>query len=339
MSWALQPNGCEAKEGFVMRALTACILFLVIAYSALAQSTPNVWVYRPDTDNSGLPLTLYIDGHKLATMAKGQFFGVQVPVGEHAFSWTSAPRAVPVVVPIGAEAYLEVRFESAQPFLAVTRQPVEKAIAAMNDLRPVDADSVFDFGVIVPAQTFTAPAKPAPAAVVNAPQPRPVRPAVEKHSVSPSPAPDPLVPQPIVSANAPAAKLADIHKIYIDDLGKQEGADLVREKIQLRLTQDGHFMVVEKPELADAVLTGEAGVKRGRSTSSYGDANGLFSSGSTSSRPHGVLHLVDTQTNETVWTFEYKQGLFAIRGSASGRIADQVVDKLIKDATAQAKKK
>src|SRR5262245_18570315 len=122
-----------------MRTLTVCILVLVIAYSALAQSTPTVWVYRADTDHSGLSLTLYMDGHKLATLAEGQFFGVRVPVGQHAFSWTSAPSAAPVVVPIGAQAYLEVRFGSAQPFLAVTQQPVEKAIAMMDGLRPVDA--------------------------------------------------------------------------------------------------------------------------------------------------------------------------------------------------------
>jgi hypothetical protein len=336
MSWLYNRLDYEAKEGFV-RALTVSVLVLVIAYSALAQGTPiTVWVYRPDTDNSSLPLTLYMDGHKLAAMGTGQFFGVRVPVGSHAFSWTSVPSAAPAVVPIGAQAYLEVTFGSAQPFLAVTQQPVEKAIAAMNDLRPVDAASVFDFGVIVPAQTVTAPAKAAPAAVVKAPQPRLVKPAVEEHSVLSSPAQAPPVP---ASANVPAAKLANIQKIYIDELGKQEGSDVVRERIQQRLLKDGHFMVVEKPELADAVLTGELGTKRVQSGPAYGDANGLLSSGGTSSQPHGVLRLVATQTDETVWTFEYKPRFLAIRGSASGRIADQVVDKLIKDATAQTKKK
>jgi hypothetical protein len=162
----------EAKEGF-MRALTVCVLVVVMAYSAFAQSTPTVWVYRPDTDNSGMPLTLYMDDHKLATIANGQVFGIRVPEGSHAFSWTSIPSATPVVVPIGARAYLEVRFGTAHPFLAVTQQEVEKAITAMDGLRQMDAAAVFDFGVIVPAQTLTAPAKTAPAAVVNAQQPRP----------------------------------------------------------------------------------------------------------------------------------------------------------------------
>jgi hypothetical protein len=314
----------EAKEGFV-RALTV-VLVLAIAYGAFAQSTPStVWVYRPDTDNSGLPLTLYMDGHKLATLGKGQFFGVRVPVGSHAFNWTSVPSAAPVVVLIDAQAYLEVRFGSTQPFLAVTQQPLEKAIAVMNGLRPVDAATVFDAGVIVLPQALTAPAKPA-AEPVNALQPRPVKTAVEEHSVSPSTAPAPHVPQPIASANAPAAKLANIHKIYIDDLGKGEGSDLVREKIRLRLTRDGHFMVVETSELADAVLTGDVGV------------NVIYSStGTTSFQPHGVLLLVATEINETVWTFEYKHGFFA--GGSAASIADQLADKLMKDAVSQAKKK
>jgi hypothetical protein len=337
MSGAYNRLDYEAKEGFV-RALTVCVLVLVIAYSAVAQSTPTVWVYRPDTDNSGLPLTLYMDGHKLATIGKGQFFGILVPVGSHAFSWTSAPSAAPVVVPIGAQAYLEVRFGTAQPFFAVTQQEVAKAMAAMDGLRPVDAAAVFDFGVIVPAQTLTAPAKTAPAAVVNAPHPRAVKTAVEEHSVSPSPAPAPPVPERIASANVPAAKLADIHNIYVDELGKGEGSDVVREKIRQRLLKGGHFMVVDKPELADALLTGEAGTKRIQSGPAYGDANGFFSSGGISSQPHGVLRLVATQTDETVWTFEYKPGFFSFGGNAA-HMADHVVDKLIKDARTRTKKK
>jgi hypothetical protein len=307
-----------------------------MAYSAFAQSTPTVWVYRPDTDNSGMPLTLYMDDHKLATIANGQVFGIRVPEGSHAFSWTSIPSATPVVVPIGAQAYLEVRFGTAHPFLAVTQQEVEKAITAMDGLRPVDAAAVFDFGVIVPAQTLTAPAKTAPAAVVNAQQPRPVKTAVEEHSVSPSPASASPVPQPVAPANAPTARLANIQKIYIDDLGNEDGSDVVRERIQLRLLKYGHFMVVDKPELAEGVLTGEAAVKRIHP--SFGVANGLFSRGGTSSRSNGVLRLVATQTNETVWTFEYKPGFFSFGGSAA-HMADQVVDKLMKDAVSQAKKK
>lgn len=310
-----------------MRALTVCVFVIVIAYSAFAQSTPTVWVYRPDTDNSGLPLTLYMDGHKLATMAKGQFFGVRVPVGSHAFSWTSSPSAAPVVVPVGAQAYLEVRFGTALPFLAITQPELEKAIVVMNGLRPVDAATVFDAGVIVPTQGPSLPAKAPPAAVVTVVQPQLVKTALEEHSPSPSLAPAPPLPEPIASANVPATKLANIQKIYVDDLGKGEGSDLVREKIQQRLLKDGHFMVVEKPELSEAVLTGAAGVKLTTS-----------SSGATSSQTHGVLHLVAMQTNETVWTFEYKPKFFSFGGSPA-HMADQVADKLMKDAVSQAKKK
>jgi hypothetical protein len=136
------------------------------------------------------------------------------------------------------------------------------------------------------------------------------------------------VAQPIASGNAPVAKFADIRNIYIDDLGKGEGTDGVREKIRLRLVKDGHFMVVEKPELADAVLTGTAGVNVVNN-----------SIGTTSFEPHAVLRLVAAETEEAVWSFEYKPGFSASRGSAESRMADQVVDKLMKDAMPRAKKK
>ena len=119
-------------------------------------------------------------------------------------------------------------------------------------------------------------------------------------------------------------KFTHIHKIYIADLGREEGADLVREKIRVRLMKSGRFSVVERPESADAVLTGVAGVVR-----SYDD------DGSTSFAGMGVLRLVDLKTDETIWVFEYKRG-FGF-GSASNRVADKGVEKLLKDATPSAK--
>src|SRR5689334_16009869 len=55
--------------------------------------------------------------------------------------------------------------------------------------------------------------------------------------------------------------LKTIKKIYIAELGKQPESDLIREKIRLRLMKSGRFTVVDKPEEADATLTGAAGLE------------------------------------------------------------------------------
>ena len=133
-------------------------------------------------------------------------------------------------------------------------------------------------------------------------------------------------------------KLADIRKIYIGDLGREEGSDLVREKIRVRLMKSERFSVVERPEAADAVLTGVAGVVRSYNNAVHTDQDGnVHGSGSTSFSGTGVLRLVDTKTDETIWVFEYKRG-FAFKG-ASNRVADKTVEKLLKDATPQSSKK
>jgi hypothetical protein len=41
-----------------------------------------------------------------------------------------------------------------------------------------------------------------------------------------------------------------------------EGADLVREKLRVRRMKSERFVVVERRDLADAILTGVAGVER-----------------------------------------------------------------------------
>jgi hypothetical protein len=58
------------------------------------------------------------------------------------------------------------------------------------------------------------------------------------------------------------SKLVNVKRIYIGDLVREEGSDLVREKIRVRLMKSGRFVVVAKPEAADTVLTGVAGVAR-----------------------------------------------------------------------------
>ncbi len=118
--------------------------------------------------------------------------------------------------------------------------------------------------------------------------------------------------------------LVNIKKIFITDLGNQEYAGVVREKIRLRLMKSIRFSVVEVPENADAILTGVAGVESSIH-GSKGDIN-------TRIAGIGILRLIDVKTKESIWTFEYERG-FMLGGSVSSRVADQTVDKLLEDTT------
>jgi hypothetical protein len=134
------------------------------------------------------------------------------------------------------------------------------------------------------------------------------------------------------------SKLASVRKIYIDDLGREEGSDLVREKLRVRLMKTDRFSVVEKREAADAVLTGVAGVVRKYNSSVTTGPNGNVSGGGTTSFSGiGVLRLVDLKSDETIWVFEYKRG-FSL-GSASSRVANKTVEQLLKDLKSLEKKK
>jgi len=141
-----------------------------------------------------------------------------------------------------------------------------------------------------------------------------------------------------LAQNSQAAKLANIRKIYIASLGNEEGSDLVREQIRLRLVKTERFSVVERPESADAVLTGVAGVARSTSGLSTNSVTGAVSGGRTDFSGVGVLRLVDTKTDETLWVYEYKSSGFSLSAS-SGRVADKTVDQLLKDAKPPSKKK
>jgi hypothetical protein len=137
---------------------------------------------------------------------------------------------------------------------------------------------------------------------------------------------------PVLGFCQDVSKLGSVKRIYIGDLGREEGSDLVREKIRLALMRSDRFRVVEKPESADAILTGVAGVqRRHHSTITTDPTTGNVSGGGgTSFSGIGVLRLVDVKSDETIWVFEYKRG-FSL-GSASSRVANKAVEKLIKDA-------
>lgn len=130
-------------------------------------------------------------------------------------------------------------------------------------------------------------------------------------------------------------RLASMKSIYLEDLGKEDGGDLiegsgiVREKIRKGLAQSGRFSIVESPQQADAILAGLAGFEKW-----YHGMEGFYGlEGDLDTHFLGVGHfrLLDSRTKETIWTHEYKTGFLNPKQSVAERVGEQVVDKLIHD--------
>ena len=115
------------------------------------------------------------------------------------------------------------------------------------------------------------------------------------------------------------ARLSKVQKLYIDRLGEDDGSAMVREKIRARMVSSGTFLITEKSQDADAVLTGFAGVET------------YQSKGSTNYRGVGMVRVVDLKTQETIWAYEYRRGIM-LWGSVSSRVANQITDQLLKAA-------
>jgi hypothetical protein len=126
-----------------------------------------------------------------------------------------------------------------------------------------------------------------------------------------------------------------VKSIYIGDLGKEEGADIiegsgvVREAIGRRLASAGRFSVVQSPEQADAVLAGLAGYEKW-----YHGMEGFYElEGNLDTNYLGVGHfrLEDAKTKQMIWTHEYKRGFLDPKQSVAERVAEQAVEKLLHD--------
>lgn len=142
------------------------------------------------------------------------------------------------------------------------------------------------------------------------------------------------IPRDLVQ-NLPA--LASVRSVYIEDLTHEEdphlveGSDLVKERIQQRLTRSGRFSIVDTPERADATLTGVAGFQRWY----FGMESfyGLEGSLNTQYAGIGMVRLLDSKTKQPIWTHEYETGFFHPTQPVVDRVADQIADKLLSDAT------
>lgn len=131
--------------------------------------------------------------------------------------------------------------------------------------------------------------------------------------------------------------LTAVQSIYIEDLGHEEGAELVeetrsvREIISTELVKSGRFSVVQDLQQADAILTGLVGVERW-----YHGLEGYYGmEGDLDDHELGVgnVRLVDSKTKQPIWTHKYQPGLLSPTQSVAERVADQVVEKLLHDAS------
>lgn len=131
--------------------------------------------------------------------------------------------------------------------------------------------------------------------------------------------------------------LASVRSVYIADLAHGEdphlveGSDLVKEKIRMRLVQSERFSIVDTLEEADAALTGVAGFQRWY----FGMESfyGLEGSLNTQYAGIGMLRLLNAKTKQLIWAHEYEAGFFHPTQSVLDRVANQVADKLLSDAT------
>lgn len=131
------------------------------------------------------------------------------------------------------------------------------------------------------------------------------------------------------------SRLASVKSIYIEDLGKGKGADLiegsdiVRQEISTGLARSDRFSVVDSPQQADAILTGLAGFEKW-----YHGMEGFYGlEGDLDTHYLGVGHfwLVDSNTKQPIWTHEYERGFFKLHQTVTSRVAEQTVGKLLQD--------
>ncbi len=132
-------------------------------------------------------------------------------------------------------------------------------------------------------------------------------------------------------------RLASVKSIYIDDLGREEGASLiegsaeVREMIRAGLAKSGRFSIVQSPQEADAILSGLAGIEKW-----YHGMEGFYGLEGDLDTHHlglGRLRLVDSGTKQPIWTHEYKRGLLKLHQGVAERVGEQVVERLLQDVS------
>ena len=119
--------------------------------------------------------------------------------------------------------------------------------------------------------------------------------------------------------------LSQVKKVYVAPLGDRKGADAIRQRIADRLQASGKLKVVDRPEDADATVTGAGGIW----------VTGYMSAGVRSSHANrqpvydGFLSIdVLGRDRATLWSYLVTPGKFAFK-PITNDLADQLVKKLL----------
>jgi hypothetical protein len=115
----------------------------------------------------------------------------------------------------------------------------------------------------------------------------------------------------LVPSQAARLQLKDVHTVYVDSFGSDEGADVIRSKIISRLAQDGRVEVVLDRDRADATLTGGGTIRDRNSTAG--------------------IQLVDRESR-IIWAGEVSSRA-SIRQGSSHNLAEDIVNDLLKAIT------
>lgn len=67
----------------------------------------------------------------------------------------------------------------------------------------------------------------------------------------------------LLSAQESTQQLRDVHRIYVDSFGTEDGAEAIRSKIVTDLGKDRHLEIVPSAGEADAVLSGATQISKG----------------------------------------------------------------------------
>jgi hypothetical protein len=127
-----------------------------------------------------------------------------------------------------------------------------------------------------------------------------------------------------------------VHKIYVDNFGSGQDAEVTRSKVIAQLVKSGRFEVVQSRDQADAVLVGSSQVTSAeRSGANVIGGTVIANSGTVFHATAGV-RVVD-RDQKILWADDASG-----RGSsarASSTLADKIVKDLIKEALKSDKSK
>ncbi len=125
-----------------------------------------------------------------------------------------------------------------------------------------------------------------------------------------------------------ALHISEVRKVYVDSLGKGDGAELIREKLKATLIRSGGLIVVESPEAADATLTGVGETTAFETYQASSTAQSAYASGGTSYHANLSVRLV-SKTGENLWADTATPAFFGSR-SVSSNVANKVAKDLLK---------